>query len=71
MLPGPQGAAHRRRAGVELIEGDAVTECELPFAVVARRGGYCRVTVEDAGGARAWSNPIHLRTPDTGHRHLS
>jgi hypothetical protein len=38
--------------------GEALTECELPLDPF--RGGYCRVTVVDAAGKRAWSNPIWL-----------
>jgi hypothetical protein len=38
--------------------GAALTECSLPVAMFGR--GYCRVTVEDAAGGRAWSNPIQL-----------
>jgi hypothetical protein len=44
--------------GAEVIEGEALTRCSLPLAMFGH--GYCRVTVEDATGARAWSNPIHL-----------
>ena len=38
--------------------GEALTECELPLE--SFRGGYCRVTVVDAAGKRAWSNPLWL-----------
>lgn len=44
--------------GAQVVEGDGLTECSLPLAMFGR--GYCRVTVEDAGGGRAWSNPIPL-----------
>ncbi|MGV9277749.1 CehA/McbA family metallohydrolase [Streptomyces griseosporeus] len=47
--------------GAAVAEGEALTECSLPVAMF--RGGYCRVTVEDAVGGRAWSNPIHLGPP--------
>ncbi len=45
--------------GAQVIEGEALTECYLPVAMFG--SGYCRVTVVDAAGGRAWSNPIHLR----------
>ncbi|GGP00757.1 CehA/McbA family metallohydrolase [Wenjunlia tyrosinilytica] len=44
--------------GAQVIEGEALTQCSLPVAMFGR--GYCRVTVEDMAGGRAWSNPIHL-----------
>ncbi|MFH9871556.1 CehA/McbA family metallohydrolase [Streptomyces lydicus] len=44
--------------GAQVIEGEALTECSLPVAMFGH--GHCRVTVEDAAGGRAWSNPIHL-----------
>ncbi|MEN8649703.1 CehA/McbA family metallohydrolase [Streptomyces sp. 21So2-11] len=44
--------------GAQVIQGEALTQCSLPVAMFAQ--GYCRVTVEDANGGRAWSNPIHL-----------
>ncbi|GLW71852.1 phosphotransferase [Kitasatospora phosalacinea] len=48
--PGKQVATDR--------SGDELTYCTLPLA--AFRDTWCRVTVEDAQGRRAWSNPIHL-----------
>ncbi|MET9637879.1 hypothetical protein ABZY83_15960 [Streptomyces virginiae] len=44
--------------GLQVVEGEALTECSLPVAMFGR--GFCRVTVQDAAGGRAWSNPIHL-----------
>lgn len=44
--------------GAQVVEGAALTECSLPVEMF--RHGYCRVTVEDAAGGRAWSNPIRL-----------
>jgi hypothetical protein len=44
--------------GLQVLEGDALTEGSLPFGMFGQ--GFCRVTVEDAVGGRAWSNPIHL-----------
>lgn len=44
--------------GARVVEGEALTECSLPVAMFGH--GYCRVTVEDAAGGRAWSNPILL-----------
>ena len=38
--------------------GDGLTEATLPLGEFAR--SYCRVTVIDADGKRAWSNPIWL-----------
>ncbi len=38
--------------------GDGITECTLPITPFAR--SYCRVTVVDAAGKRAWTNPIWL-----------
>ncbi|MGN9894649.1 CehA/McbA family metallohydrolase [Micromonospora sp. L31] len=50
--------------GAKVVQGEALTECSLPLAMFKRR--WCRVTVEDSHGRRAWSNPIYLppgRTP--------
>lgn len=47
-----------RAAASRVVRGPAVTEAALsvePFA-----GSYCRVTVVDESGRRAWSNPIWL-----------
>ncbi|MET8298161.1 CehA/McbA family metallohydrolase [Streptomyces sp. NPDC005180] len=44
--------------GVQLVEGEALTEATLPLAMF--KDGYCRVTIEDNTGRRAWSNPVHL-----------
>jgi len=44
--------------GAQVIQGEAVTEACLPVAMFTR--GWCRVTVEDDSGRRAWSNPIQL-----------
>lgn len=44
--------------GAQVIQGEGLTECSLPVAMFG--SGYCRVTVEDVTGGRAWSNPIHL-----------
>ncbi|MGW7256740.1 phosphotransferase, partial [Streptomyces sp. NPDC054834] len=44
--------------GAQVREGEALTECSLPVGMFGQ--GFCRVTVEDAAGGRAWSNPIHL-----------
>lgn len=38
--------------------GEDVRECELPLATF--EGSYFRVTVMDAAGRRAWTNPIWL-----------
>ncbi|AKZ59553.1 putative metal-dependent phosphoesterase (PHP family) [Streptomyces ambofaciens ATCC 23877] len=47
--------------GAQVAQGEALTECSLPVEMF--RHGYCRVTVEDAAGGRAWTNPIHLAAP--------
>ncbi|WP_434740674.1 CehA/McbA family metallohydrolase [Micromonospora sp. SH-82] len=44
--------------GAQVIHGEALQECSLPLAMFKR--GWCRVTVEDSDGQRAWTNPIHL-----------
>jgi len=44
--------------GAQVEQGSGLTECTLPLAMF--RGTHCRVTVEDAAGGRAWTNPIHL-----------
>jgi hypothetical protein len=44
--------------GAELAQGTDLTECALPWALF--RGGHCRITVEDATGRRAWTNPMYL-----------
>lgn len=46
--------------GAEVVEGADLTECVLPLNLF--RGLHCRVTVEDAAGRRAWTNPMHLRS---------
>ncbi|TDC15683.1 phosphotransferase [Kribbella albertanoniae] len=44
--------------GAQVAQGSGLTDCTLPLAMF--RGKHCRVTVEDAAGGRAWTNPIHL-----------
>ncbi|TDD58101.1 phosphotransferase [Kribbella antibiotica] len=44
--------------GAEVCQGTDLTEATLPLALF--EGGHCRITIEDATGARAWTNPIHL-----------
>ncbi|MFF2021181.1 CehA/McbA family metallohydrolase [Streptomyces sp. NPDC058171] len=55
--------------GAQVVQGEAVTECSLPVAMFGR--GHCRVTVEDAAGGRAWSNPIHLGPPPPASAEVS
>nr|WP_238356824.1 CehA/McbA family metallohydrolase [Kribbella italica] len=43
--------------GAEVLEGIGLTEGALPLALF--RGTHCRITVQDATGGRAWTNPIH------------
>jgi hypothetical protein len=45
--------------GALVREGDALTECTFPLDLFERTF-YIRVTVVDAAGERAWSNPIWL-----------
>ena len=45
--------------GKEVRAGDALTECTFPLSTFAG-SAYVRVTIVDAGGGRAWSNPIWL-----------
>lgn len=44
--------------GAQVVQGEDLTDCTLPVAMFGH--GHCRVTVEDAAGRRAWSNPIQL-----------
>jgi len=44
--------------GAQVAQGAGLTECSLPVAMF--RGSHCRITVEDAAGGRAWTNPIYL-----------
>jgi len=46
--------------GAPLVQGEELTESSLPLALF-NASSYCRVTVEDAAGKRAWSNPIQLQ----------
>lgn len=45
--------------GKQVVTGDGLTSGRLPLAMFAR-SPYVRVTVVDATGGRAWSNPIWL-----------
>jgi predicted metal-dependent phosphoesterase TrpH len=47
--------------GLELVQGNCLTECEVPLGKFAN-APFIRITVEDATGGRAWSNP--LAVPD-------
>ena len=47
-----------RGAKARSQRGEALTECAFPLAPF--EGSYCRVTVVDRAGKRAWSNPIWL-----------
>ncbi|WP_406054793.1 hypothetical protein OG462_04895 [Streptomyces sp. NBC_01077] len=44
--------------GAQVVQGKDLMDCTLPLTMF--RGGFCRVTIEDDTGGRAWSNPIHL-----------
>jgi len=46
--------------GKQVHAGHALTECSLPLDMF-QASAYVRVTVIDANGERAWSNPIWLR----------
>ena len=52
VLLGGRGSARGR------VLGEGITECELSLAPFA--GSYFRVTVVDAAGRRAWTNPVWL-----------
>ncbi|MEV8375896.1 hypothetical protein AB0P21_24375 [Kribbella sp. NPDC056861] len=52
--------------GAEVAQGTDLTECSLPLAYF--RGTHCRITIEDATGGRAWTNPIHLPPVDNSLR---
>ncbi|MET9316328.1 CehA/McbA family metallohydrolase [Kribbella sp. NPDC003505] len=43
--------------GAEWAEGTDLTEATFPLTLF--RATHCRVTVEDASGGRAWTNPIY------------
>ena len=43
--------------GAEWVEGTDLTEATFPRTLF--RATHCRVTVEDASGRRAWTNPIY------------
>lgn len=51
--------------GGQVVQGEALTECSLPVDMFRNGQGYCRVTVEDDTGGRAWTNPIYLAAPPT------
>lgn len=51
--------------GKQVRYGHALTECSLPLDKF-QASAYIRVTVVDAAGKRAWSNPIWLRSPQDG-----
>ena len=48
----------RTLAGFETRFGDGITEASFPLDAFV--DSWCRVTVRDAAGKRAWSNPIWL-----------
>jgi hypothetical protein len=52
------GGGDRWQSGSERhgVVGASITEAEFDLAPF--RGSYCRITVVDAAGRRAWSNPI-------------
>lgn len=58
LLTGPAGLWRRWRW--RLAAPDAAPLGEATFAISDFRGGFCRVTLVDADGRRAWSNPIWL-----------
>ncbi len=49
---GGRGTARAR------VLGEGITECQLPLAPFVR--SHLRVTVVDAAGRRAWTNPVWL-----------
>ena len=56
LLTGPSRLWRRWRWRLAPPDGQPLTEAS--FAVSDFRGSFCRVTVVDADGRRAWSNPI-------------
>jgi hypothetical protein len=52
------GAGDRWLDGSSVLDEDGGLVSEGSFDLSAFRGSYCRVTVVDADGKRAWSNPI-------------
>jgi hypothetical protein len=56
--PAQQIVVSGRAAPSRVTRGTDVTSTSLPLEPFA--GSYCRVTVVDANGRRAWSNPIWL-----------
>ncbi|MGZ0152089.1 CehA/McbA family metallohydrolase [Kribbella sp. WER1] len=44
--------------GAEVAQGTNLTHHTFPLTLF--QGTHCRLTAEDATGARAWTNPIHL-----------
>jgi hypothetical protein len=51
--------------GAEVEQGTDLTGATLPLSLF--RGLHCRITVEDAAGGRAWTNPIHLPVDNSTH----
>ena len=61
--PSRLGIRRSRRKGGQERHGEPgapITEAE--FDVAAFRDSYCRITVVDAAGRRAWGNPIWLQS---------
>lgn len=56
LLTGPSRLWRRWRWRLAEPDGAALTEAT--FAISDFRGSFCRVTVVDADGRRAWSNPV-------------
>ena len=52
------GGGDRWQSGQERHSADGEPICEAEFDLAPFRGSYCRITVVDAAGRRAWSNPI-------------
>jgi hypothetical protein len=52
------GAGDRWLDGISVLDEDGGLVLEADFDLSAFRGSYCRVTIIDASGRRAWSNPI-------------
>jgi hypothetical protein len=54
------GAGDRWLDGSSVFDESGGVVSEASFDVSPFRGSYCRVTVVDADGRRAWSNPVWL-----------
>jgi hypothetical protein len=52
------GGGDRWQSGQERTSEDGEPITKVDFDLAPFRGSYCRVTLVDTAGRRAWSNPI-------------